>query len=145
MERPQIKEENASVANKSNELRWYSDPRSIMIIALAVLVPLSIPSWRTLNNEFNWLHPLVVAVMAGIITSLIVLPICYWADSKVGISIAGLFGFLTSAFCAFGAAPVGEVTSPMLIAFFVFHVLFAYSESNLLWPENYQKYVEGLK
>lgn len=145
MERPEIKEENASVANKSNSLRWYSDPRSIMLIALAVLIPLSIPAWRTLNDTFNWLHPLVISIIAGIVTSLMVLPICYWADTKVGISIAGLLGLLTSIFCVFGAAPTGEVTSPMLIAFFVFHILFAYSESNLLWPQNYQKYVEGLK
>lgn len=135
-------EDNAKViGEKAAVLRWYTDPRSVMLVLLAILIPLTLPAFRVLNDRFDWMHPLLVALAAGLTITFLCLPICVWADQKYGISTAGAIGLLSALFCAYGAPMNGVVVSPMLISFFVFHILFAYAESALVWPKNYQKYV----
>lgn len=126
---------------KHTALRWYLDPKSIVIILTVIVTSLTLPAWRLFNDYINWMHPAMGSIIAGIATALLVFPICAWADNQYGVSTAVLLGLVTSSFTVYGAPLRGEVVAPLIIAFYSFHVFFAYAEAETVWPPLYEAYI----
>lgn len=128
---------------KHSVLRWYYDPRSVILIITILAVAITLPAWRLLNDTFEWMHPALAAIIGGAITTLLVYPICSWADATYGLSTAVLLGLVSASFTVYGAPLRGEVVAPLIIAFYAFHVFFGYTEAEHLDPPLYRAYVTG--
>ena len=126
---------------KHSVLRWYLDPKSIILIFTIIVTSLSLPAWRLFNDTYEWMHPALGAIIGGAFTTLLIFPICAWADNKFGLSTAVLLGLITASFTVYGAPLRGEVVAPLIIAFYAFHVFFAYAEAESVWPPLYEAYV----
>jgi multisubunit Na+/H+ antiporter MnhG subunit len=126
---------------KHSVLRWYSDPKSLLIVMTVIITAISLPAWRLFNDSYEWMHPALASLIAGFCTSMLVYPICAWADNKYGLSTAVLFGLITASFTVYGAPLRGEVVAPLMIAFYAFHLFFAYMEAEILWPPLYEAYI----
>ncbi len=126
---------------KHSILRWYLDPKSIIIIFTIIVTSLALPVWRLFNDTYAWMHPALAAIIAGAFTALLIFPICAWADNKYGLSTSVLLGLVTASFTVYGAPLRGEVVAPLIIAFYAFHVFFAYAEAEALWPPLYEAYI----
>lgn len=119
---------------------WYSDPRSLLILALLLMVAFSLPLFRYLNEAFPWMHPAFVAVLGGAITTVLVAPAMIYADPKYGFSSAVLAGLLVGEFIVYGAPLRGQTAGPVAITFFLYMHLVGLQEANSLWPEEYEQH-----
>ena len=133
----------STFSEKHMVTRWYYDPRSLILAITVLVVAFTLPAWRLFNDNFNWCHPALAAVMGGIFTALVAYPITIWCDPKYGLSTAVLLGLVCASFGVYGFPLRGEVVAPLLIAFYAFHVFFGYSEADKVDPPLYRAYVQG--
>lgn len=113
---------------------WYENHKTVLIFLTVFAASLSLPYFRLLNDYFPNAHPGVVAVLAGIIVTILSYMPMRYGSPKYAFSHALLVGMLVAEFCIYGAPC--SFPAPVAIAFFFFMFFYGIEESEHLWPAN---------
>lgn len=117
---------------EGNVPAWYSNHRTLMVLFVVLGSSLSLPYFRKLNDWLPYTHPALLALVGGVITTIVTyLPMKY-ADPKYAFSNAVLVGLLVAEFTVYGAP--FNFPAPVAISFFFFMYFYGREEAQHLWP-----------
>lgn len=116
---------------------WFSNRKTLVVLMVVLAASLSLPYFRKLNDWYPQTHPALLAIVAGIIVTVLSYPPMLYADPKYSFSSAVLLGLLTSEFVVYGAPMY--FPPPLAISFFFFMFYYGRDEADHLWPSAYGK------
>lgn len=114
---------------------WITNRKRVILFMLVLLSSMSLPYFRALNDVFNRAPPALVAILAGVIVTVLAYFPAKYADERFGFSHAVLLGLLVAEFTVYGA-PIGFPT-PVVLSFFFFMFYVGESEAADLFPKDY--------
>lgn len=114
---------------------WMNNTRTLLVLVIVLASALSLPYFRKVMDLLPGHHPVLAALISGVIVAALTYPPMLFADRKYALSNAVLLGLLVAEFAAYGAP--FDYPSPLSISFFFFMYAFGREEADHLWPENY--------
>ena len=127
----------APTSTSPDKEQWYQNNKIPLLYLVVLAASMSLPYFRKLNDLLPRVHPGLVAVLAGVIITVLTYGPMRYADPKMAFSHALLLGLLVSEFVVYGAP--FHFPAPVAISFFFFMFSYGVEESDHLWPKCYGK------
>jgi hypothetical protein len=119
----------------SGDANWYQSSKIPLMYLVVLAASMSLPYFRKLNKIFPYTHPGLVAILSGVIVTLLTYGPMRYADPKYAFSNALLAGMLVAEFNVYGAPY--DFPAPVAISFFFFMFAYGREEATELWPRTY--------
>jgi uncharacterized membrane protein len=107
-----------------------------IVLLTTLAAGLSLPYFRKFNELFPTTHPAFIALLSGILVSVLTYAPMRLADRKFAFSNAILLGLLVAEFVVYGAP--FNFPAPVALSFFFFMFFYGREEATLLWPQTYE-------
>lgn len=124
------------MAGTDKEETWITNRKRVIMYLVVFIATMSLPYFRYFNEVFPKTHPAIIAVLNGVIATVVSYFPMIYADPTYGFAHAIMIGLLVAEFTTYGA-PIGFPT-PVVISFFVFMFAIGESEADHLWPCTYE-------